>query len=194
MKQLHFATSNKWKFDQARDYFTEKGIRLIQFNTELPESRSEEVVEVAKEKAQNAFSKLNKPVFIIDAAFYIKALNDFPKTYIKFTDKYIGAKGVLKLLENKKDRRWEFANVICYKDTTKEKIFNKLLKGVVTTYLGKNNPKKLRDIDRIFIPEGYKKPYSEFTIEEQGNYDEKVWKPTVFDKFIEWFIDKANQP
>ena len=191
MKQLHFATSNRWKFIQAKNYFAGKNIRLKRANIELPESRNEEVIEVAKEKAQYAFSKLNKPVFVIDAAFFIKALNDFPKTYVKFVDKYIGAEGILKLLEGKKNRRWEFANVVCYKDAATEKVFNNVIRGIVASNLGKDNPHKVRDIDRIFIPEGYKKPFSEFTVKEQKDYDEKVWKPTVFDGFINW-LNKLN--
>jgi non-canonical purine NTP pyrophosphatase (RdgB/HAM1 family) len=187
MKQLHFATSNEWKFDLAKDYFAKREVNLRQLNIELPESRSEDVIEIAKEKAEYAFSQLNKPLFVNDAALFIKGLNDFPKTYIKFIDKYLGAKGILKLLKESNDRRWEFVNVLYYKDLKREKIFSKPLKGTIAPTLGKDNPKKVRDIDRILIPEDYKKPFSEFTIAEQKDYDQTIWQPTVFDEFIRWF-------
>lgn len=119
-------------------------------------------------------------------------MNDFPKTYIKFVDKYIGAREILKLLEGKKDRRWEFANVVCFKYSQEEKIFAKLLKGIVTDYLGKDNPRKIRDIDRIFIPERFNKPYSEFSPKEQEDYDQKIWRPTVFNEFIRWLKKKKQ--
>jgi XTP/dITP diphosphohydrolase len=190
VKPLYFATSNNWKFAQAREVFGQKGIILKQFKVDLPESRSEDVYEIAREKANFAYKQLKKPVFTLDAAYFIKTLNGFPKTYIKFADKYIGAQGILKLLKDKKDRRWEFANVICFKDSKEEKIFTKFLKGTVANCLGKDNPRKIRDIDRIFIPEGFKKPYSEFSSREQEDYDQKIWRPTVFGEFIRWLKEE----
>lgn len=104
MNSLYFATSNSWKFSQAERYFADKGIVLKQFKLDLPESRSEEVLEIAREKARAAFAKLKKPLFVIDGALHIKALNDFPKTYVKFVDKHLGAEGLLKLLQGEKNR------------------------------------------------------------------------------------------
>lgn len=88
---------------------TQKGINLKQFKVDLPESRSEEVLEIAREKARSAFAKLQKLLFVIDGALYIKALNDFPKTY------------------------------------------------------------------------------GEMSLKEVREFNNQVWRPTVFDKFIKWF-------
>lgn len=186
MEQLVFATSNEWKFNLAKDYFSKQGIALIREVMELPESREEDVVKLAKEKARFAFSKIKKPLFVIDAALNIKALNDFPQTYIKFADKYIGAEGVIKLLEGEKDRRWEFKNTVGYKDSTTEKCFVGLHKGTVVEKLTHTEKGKIRDIDRILISEDYNKTFAEFTDKEWEEFYANIWKPTTFDEFIDW--------
>jgi non-canonical purine NTP pyrophosphatase (RdgB/HAM1 family) len=186
MNVINFATSNDWKYKHAKDYFKLFNIEVKQSITELPESRSEDVDIIATEKAQLAYREFQTPLFVIDAAFYIKGLNDFPKTYVKFAEKYLGATGILKLLENNPNRDWEVHNVICYIDSHKQKLFHGILRGVVAINLKQDNPQKVREVDRIFIPDGYSKTYSEFTQKEQGDYDIKVWKPQVFDEFIRW--------
>lgn len=187
MKKLFFATSNKWKFGQADVYFRKKGLDIQQLDIKLPESRSEEVLEVAKEKLDFAFQKIKSPVFVIDAAFHIKGLRDFPKTYVKFVEKYIGAEGVIELLKGKKNRRWEFPNVLYYKDSLQEKYFIGLIKGRVVQKLSHSCEGKVRDFDRIQIPDGYTKTFAEMSENELRRFDKKVWQPTVFDNFIDWY-------
>ena len=187
MKTLYFATSNKWKFAQAERYFSKWGIELKQFSADLPESRSEEGTDIAKQKARYAWKKLKKPLFVLDGSFCVKALNDFPKSYVKFADKYIGAEGFLKLMGGEKNRKWEFLNILFYKNGRIEECFVGVQEGIVVDKLNHHKKGQVRDFDRILIPRGYNKTFAEFNEEEMREYDEKVWRPGVFDKFIEWF-------
>lgn len=187
---VYFATSNKWKFSRAEGYFAKKGIVLKWFKIDLPESRSEDVYEIAREKVKLAFSKLKQPLFVIDGALHIKALNDFPKTYVKFVDKYLGAEGLLKLLQSKKDRRWEFINLIYYKDKNIEKNFTGILKGTIAEKLKDHQSNYARDFDRILLPEGHDKTYGSMTPKEVKDFDNFVWKPAVFNEFISWLKRK----
>lgn len=186
MKSIYFATSNEWKFKNASEYFNEKGITIKQLPLQLPESRSEEVEVIAKEKADYAYSEIKQPLFVIDTAYYILGLNGFPKTYVKFAEKYIGAEGILKLLEGNPNRNWEVHNVICFKDNIKIHLIHGIIRGTTTTKLKQDNINKVSELDRIFIPQGYTKTYSEFSKEDQADYDRKIWKPSVFDEFIQW--------
>lgn len=184
---LYFATSNFWKFNQAKNYFASKGINLKQFKIELPESKEEDGLVIAKEKASFAYKKLRKPVFVLDGSFCIKALNNFPKSYVKFTDKYIGAEGLLKLLRGEKDRKWEFLNILYFKNGKVEKNFVGVQEGIVVQNLTHNKKGQIRDFDRVLTPRGYNKTFAEFDEKEMKEYDEKIWRPCVFDRFIEWF-------
>jgi len=57
MSALYFATSNTWKFQQGQAYLMQFDIDLKQANIELPESRSEDVAEIAREKATFAYEQ-----------------------------------------------------------------------------------------------------------------------------------------
>jgi XTP/dITP diphosphohydrolase len=183
---IYFATSNKWKFNQAKVYFEQSGIDLEQLDIELPESRSEEVLEIAREKAHFAYQKLLKPVFVIDAALHIKALNGFPKTYVQFAKRYLGAEGILKLLEGVEDRRWEFLNVLYYRDEAVEKSFVGIIRGVFAEGITSDTGYKVRGFEKIQIPEGYHKTFTTMTPEERKDFDDKIWKPVVFHNFMQW--------
>ncbi len=193
MKKLNFATSNSWKFNQAYDYFKTRGIIIKQAKLELPESRDENPVNISKEKAEFAYKTLNEPVFVLDGAFFIKAYNDFPKTFVKLADNYLGAKGILKLLEGENNRNWEFPNTITYKDSSVEKTFSNGPKGVFDITVHEGLGYNIREINKIMIPDGYDKTYSEFTEEENKDYEKKVWAPLVFDEFIDWFLKYSNK-
>ena len=183
MKTLYFATSNSWKFNLAKRFFDNSGIDLKQFEIDLPESRIEEGEEIAKEKAKFAFAKLNKPLFVLDGSLHIKALNNFPKSYVKFADKYIGAEGILKLMSGKSDRYWEFLNVLCFQKDDEQKIIVGLQKGQVAEKLEHDKKGFNRDFDKVLIPDGYDKTFAEFTVQEIKDYDDRVW-PNVFNQLI----------
>ncbi len=152
---------------------------------ELPESRSEDVVEIAREKAAFAYETLKQPVIVIDGAFHIKALNDFPKTMVKFTEKYLGARGILKLLEDETDRAYEWPNALYYKDNETEKCFVGYIHGSIAMSLPANT--KANDFGRIQIPAGYNKPFSRMSKEEVQHFAENVWQPGIFKEFGEWW-------
>lgn len=185
MKSLYFATSNTWKFQQGQAYLRQFGIDLKQASTELPESRSEDVVEIAKEKATFAYEQLKQPIIVIDGAFHTKALNDFPKTMVKFTEKYLGAKGILRLLEDETNRAYEWSNALYYKDSEIEKCFVGYIRGTIATSLPAGI--KANDFGLIQVPIGYDKPFSEMSKEEVQHFTEHVWQPAIFKELGEWW-------
>lgn len=187
METLYFATSNSWKFNQAKGFFEKQGIKIEQFEVDIDEPREADGGIVAHYKAVKSFKKIKKPLFVVDGAFCIKALKDFPKSYVKFFDEYIGAEGLIKLLKEEKDRRWEFHNYLFYKDKDTEKLFDGITKGVISKDLVPADRIMIRDFERIMIPEGYEKTFSQMTVEEYNERDEKKWKTTVFGPFIKWY-------
>lgn len=184
MKPLHFATSNTWKFQQGQAYLGQFGIDLKQASIELPESRSEDVIEIAKEKAAFAYEQLQQPVIVIDGAFHVKALDDFPKTMVKFTEKYLGARGILKLLENETNRAYEWPNALCYKDGETEKCFVGYIRGNIAASIPSDITSN--DFGLIQIPEGFDKPFSQMSKKEMQHFAVHVWQPAIFEEFGKW--------
>lgn len=185
MNPIYFATSSDWKYEQAQSYLKQFDIQLERANMELPESRSENVLEIAKEKAEFAFKQLGKPVIVIDGAFQIKGLNDFPKTMVKLAEKYIGARGVLKLLDGESNRGYEWPNALCYKDESTEKLFVGYIRGEIVTELSKDAD-AANDFGLIQIPTGYSKPFSQMNKEEMKHFMQHVWQPAIFEGFGNW--------
>jgi non-canonical purine NTP pyrophosphatase (RdgB/HAM1 family) len=178
-------TTNSWKYQQGQSYLQDYEVSLQQAEIELPESRSEDVLEIAREKAEYAFSRFKKPVIVIDGAFHIKALNGFPRTFVKFSEKYIGASGVIKLMEGKEDRSYEWPNVLYYRDANTEKYFVGYIRGQIIQELPDNT--QANDFGLIQMPDGYTKTFSDMTSEELRHFEAHVWSPTLFKEFAEWY-------
>ena len=184
-RPLYFVTTSNWKYRQGKEFLERHGISLEQATTELPESRSEDVLEVAKGKAAFAYEQLRKPVIIIDGAFHIKALNGFPKTFVKFAEKYIGASGVIKLMEGMSERSYEWPNVLVYRDDKVEKHFVGYIHGQIV----ENIPSGLQGnaFSLIQLPNGYDKTFAQMTKRELRHFETNVWQPALFSTFAKWY-------
>ncbi len=182
---LYFVTTSAWKYQQGKEFLERHGVSLEQAKIELPESRSEDVLEVAKGKAAFAYEQLRKPIIIIDGAFHIKALNGFPKTFVKFAEKYVGAAGVLRLMESVDKRSYEWPNVLVYRDDKMEKHFVGYIRGQIV----KSIPSDLQgnDFGLIQLPDGYDKTFGQMTKEELHHFETNVWQPALFDAFAKWY-------
>ena len=67
--ELFFVSSNTHKFEEAQRILSNLGLEINLFKTTLEEIQSNSIGEIAKRKALDAFSKLEKPVIIEDDCF-----------------------------------------------------------------------------------------------------------------------------
>ncbi|MEM4347821.1 MAG: XTP/dITP diphosphatase [Candidatus Altiarchaeota archaeon] len=180
MKVVNFATSNKFKVDEANSVGKNFGIRFVQLEVGYPEIRDENVENVAKAGAKFVFEKIKKPVVVEDTGLYIKALNGFPGSYSKFVFQKIGNKGILRLLEGEKDRSAEFISSVGYFDGKN-----------LRTFTGISNGKILEEekgiagfgYDPIFLPEGQEKTFAQdYSLKKKISH-----RKIAFEKFCKWF-------
>ena len=82
MKTVYFVTGNSHKFQVAQEVLEKKGIEVIQQKLETPEIQSTDVKEIACFSAKWASEKINRPVALTDAGYYIESLNGFPGPFI----------------------------------------------------------------------------------------------------------------
>lgn len=156
--QINLVTSNKGKVKELKIYL-EPEIKINHIEKEYSELRSDDPEEIARESAKRLADELKKPVVVEDSGLFIKALNDFPGTCSKYTHKRIGLKGLLKLMENEKDRTAFYRSAIAYCEPKKEPI----------SFLGEEKGTIAKEIrgsygfghDPIFIPENGKNTYGE---------------------------------
>ena len=112
--ELFFVSSNTHKFEEAQRILSNLGLEINLFKTTLEEIQSNSIGEIAKRKALDAFSKLEKPVIIEDDGLFIDSLGGFPGPYSSYVYDTIGNKGIMRLLENIELRNARFVAIIAY--------------------------------------------------------------------------------
>ena len=183
-QEIIFVTSNKGKYNSARRVLEGFGIKVIQKNIPIPESRGS-IEEIAVQKAKYAYKTFKEPLLVNDSGFFVKSLNGFPMMFTNFALETIGNEGILKLAEGKA-RDCEFKEILCYLDGSrkKPKIFERIVKGKLAfKEKGRLSPRHWSKLSLIFIPEGGKKTLGEMTDEEYDDFHKKIENSSHWEQF-----------
>jgi XTP/dITP diphosphohydrolase len=176
---LFFVSSNSHKYQEAKIILDSFGIKLGFFKSNLEEIQSNSLKHIALKKAQDAFSKLKKPVIIEDDGLFIDSLDGFPGSYSSYVFKTIGNKGILNLLKN--NRKAKFVSIITYCDKKILRSFNAKLDGTISH----SQKGKGWGYDPIFIPKNSKKTFAEMNNKNELSHRYKALK-----KFSSWYLHK----
>ncbi len=165
--KLFVVTSNSHKADEIRSYF--QGLaEVVHVCIECPEYRHDDVGEIAKEKASYAFSQVKEPLIVDDTAFYIDALSGFPGPYAAYVFNKLGNPGILKLMEDEKDRNAHFETAIAYADSSGIRVFRGTISGTLVEPRGREG----FGYDPIFEYEG--KTLAEFSVDEKSRISHRA--------------------
>jgi XTP/dITP diphosphohydrolase len=175
-----FVSSNKNKFNEARNILSKNEINLGFFKTSLKEIQADSIKEIAALKADEAYRKCHKPVIVEDAGLFIESLNGFPGPFSSYVFKTIGNSGILRLL--KTNRQAKFQSVVAYCDNKYGVV---LFDAKVEGKISKNSKGKGWGYDPIFIPNGQSKTYATLSNKDEISHRYKALK-----KFSRWFVDK----
>lgn len=115
--KLYYATTRKAKVISLQDTLKDCNVTIVQVPLEMPEPRSSDVEEIARQKVRFAYDHIKKPTVALDAGFYIPAWNGFPRAFVNFSLETLGLRGILKLMEGE-DRSCEFRHSLGYLDST----------------------------------------------------------------------------
>ena len=183
---IYLVTQNKHKYLEAKSILREAGIELRMLDQKKEEIQSPDVEEIALHAARKAHKNTGLPVIVDDTALYIQSLNGFPGPFASYVYKTIGLKGILKLLEDKEDRRACFKTSIALVSKNMEITFNGETCGIITrSPLGD----KGFGYDPIFMPEGATKTYAQMSIEEKNKYSHRS---KALRKMIAWLKNHDN--
>ena len=176
--EIIYVTKNKEKVETARRIFKDK-VKVTQVSIDLIEPQSISPKEISKSKAKQAYEILKKPLFVTDVGFCIDAFNGFPGSLIRFFNDYVGQEGILKLLEGIENRSAKAVVVLTFYDGKTMKTFEGITEGTVA----KQVYSKGWEFDRIFIPKGSQKTWSEMGPEAK---DKDSYYKKAFEKLLSW--------
>ena len=172
MNKYIFATSNQHKFNEVSQQLP--NIQLINlndigFHDSIVEDGST-LEENALLKASVIYKKYNIACISDDTGLEVDALQGQPGV---LSARYAGTpsntqKNIAKLLHNLKgscNRSAKFRTVVCLKNKVDQIFFEGVVNGVIAFHSMGNMG---FGYDSIFIPDGYKKTFSEISLEEKN--------------------------
>ena len=165
---LLYLTGNRFKFEVAQHALRGTGLVLEQKRLAVPEVQSNSVQEIAEYSAQWASAQLDQPFLVTDSGFYIDALNGFPGPFVKFINQWFSVEDLLRLMHNKSYRHITVHDCLIYaRPSAPLAGFRGSYHGRVATEPGHSTG---TPIERLFVPDGYQTPISEFSHEERIAY------------------------
>ena len=98
-----FVTSNIHKFNEARPILAEYKLATAMLKIEAVEIQDDSLENIAKTSAIDAVKNCGLRIIVEDAGLFVEALNGFPGPYSSYVYRTIGTRGILKLMENRKN-------------------------------------------------------------------------------------------
>lgn len=172
MKSILLATHNLHKKEEVQEIlgpdYEVKTLSDYGLYEEIPEDGNS-FEENAEIKAKYCFEKTGISSLGDDSGLVIEALDGRPGI---FSARYAGdhdfLKNIAKVLDELKEitnRRAYFTTVLCYYDATGKRFFEGRINGKILMEMHGNNG---FGYDSIFVPDGYRKSFAEFSSEEKN--------------------------
>lgn len=179
--KIYFLSSNNSKIKEVQEILVSDRIEIEAVQTKIVEIQSENIDDIVKHKAIQAFYQIGRPLFVEQTGLYIEDLNGFPGGLTQvFWDKlqankfcdYFGKSAISAVVAR---------TVIAYCDGKKIHNFTGETKGKIAP-----NPKGSREFqwDCVFIPEGSLSTFAEMG-NEKNNISMRRIALEKFKKYLE---------
>ena len=174
MQKITLVTGNWAKLINTRNKLKPYGIEVDNIKMETIEIQADTAEEVAAYSAKYAADILGRDVLKIDSGLYVDTLKGFPGPYTHYCEDTIGNKGLLKMMEGKKNRKAEFREALAYCSPGKDPVvFSSITKGTIAL---KESGKFGWSWDFLFIPEGQEVTLGHFDDYDRFNlWDDKAY-------------------
>tara|TARA_Y100000739_G_scaffold16152_1_gene13101 strand:- start:654 stop:1232 length:579 start_codon:yes stop_codon:yes gene_type:complete len=188
MNKICFVTGNKNKLREVQKLlFSYHLLSLEDLNFRDEIQETEDTIEGnALLKANHIYKKFEINCFSDDTGLFIDSLNGQPGVKsARFAGDNSNSEDnirlVLKKLNGKENRNAVFRTVICLIINGKINYFHGEVKGIITE---EKTGDKGFGYDPIFIPEGFNKTFSEFTLEEKNKLSHRAIAVSKLVKFL----------
>lgn len=182
-RDLTIVTSNVHKAREVAAFFG-GSVDVRHVALDIPEIRSDDIEEIAREKARYAYDHLHVPLIVDDTAFSIDTLNGFPGPYAAYVLSSIGNMGILRLMEGIFDRNARFTTAIAFADDSGVVVFSGTISGrIITAPRGTSG----FGYDPIFEVDG--QTLAEIPLEEKSAISHRARALTAF---RDWFMNRER--
>jgi XTP/dITP diphosphohydrolase len=161
----------------------EYGIKLERLSIERVEIQADDPEVIAEYSLK--MLDLDIPILIEDAGLYINKYYGFPGPYSSYALRTINNEGILKLMENEKERDGRYLSAVAYRDGNLSVTFKGEVMGWISYEERGTNG---FGYDPIFIPaEGDGRTFAEMSAEEKAKISHRA---RAFRKLAEWIADQ----
>lgn len=188
MNNIIFVTGNKHKLEIAQAVLSMYNIEVNNIDLGVDEIQETNIEIIAAKSAIAAAKELHMPVIKTDVGFEFEALNGFPGAFGRYVFKQLGTEGILKLLEDKENRRAKSIEVLAYAEPNgKYKTFR-----MDTGLIIRKTPKGTGSVmDQIMEIKGQKANYGSLSLEEKLDWWRK--NDNYFHNFAKWYIERDKK-
>jgi non-canonical purine NTP pyrophosphatase (RdgB/HAM1 family) len=189
MENLTYITGNYGKYVSVKEKFEENNITINYFNYDLDEPNINDITYISKEKARQAYEKINSPVFVADCGFYIENYPNNPGYPGAFVKRSGISSDIDLLLEKMKDvtnRNCYFLDCLTFYDGDNYYQFFGKSEGILSYQKKGTNQKRAKsNLWYVFIPKNNTKTLAQMTNYERNNRNDGSTSAT--DEFINWY-------
>ena len=164
---LAFITSSKGKVEEARHRIP----GLVQLEIDLPEVQSLDSKEIIAAKLHEARKRHDGPLMVEDSSLELAGLNGFPGPLIKWLLGSIGVGGIWNLCSSVGNTKARAVCTIGYAHEDKIEFFTGTMDG---TIVAPRESERVFGWDRIFLPDGDTRTYSQMSIEEKDRISHRA--------------------
>ena len=190
--EIVFVTHNKGKAKSAEKHF--KNLKISTYEFELDEPRSDDIKEIATAKVKQAYKVVKKPCMAMDTDFRIEELNGFPRAFVNFSLETVGINGILKLMEDKENRKCAFNECLAYYDGNEIKYFYGRSAGSLSKEIkGLDRDEKWSDLWYVFQPEGFEKTLAEMDTDEREKRRSIDGSYSALENFAKWYQSEQTE-
>jgi len=169
---LRFVTTNDGKWREVSALLAKRGIAVERINTKVLEVQSDDLAEIARISALDAYRSFGGELFVEDAGLFVEALNGFPGPYSSYVYRTIGVRGLLRLMEGVERRAAAFRSAVAYVDREgRVSVFVGEVRGFIAT-----EPRGTGGFgfDPVFVPLGSERTFAEMDVEEKNRYSHRA--------------------
>ena len=189
MENITYVTGNYGKYISVKEKFDKEGITINYFKYDLDEPNINDISVISREKARQAFSILETPVFVADTGFYIEDYPNnpnYPGAFVKRSGISTNIEELLKTMKDVQNRNCYFLDCLTFYDGKEYYQFYGSCHGTLSKDIRGDTIKRAKsNLWYVFIPNNCSKTLAEMTTEERNNRPDD--RTSATDEFITWY-------